>query len=190
MPSPERRRRTVLVAAAAALLLSACGGGGDPAADRTAEPEAGKATATPSATAAPFNPCDAIDAAAVSKALGSVVRVEKGTDTNVRCALLPAEKDKPTFELSYLWFDGGLDAAWQTMDLPAGKVLTPTIAGADDVRMVVNESPQAYAASAFLQNGSLIQTVNALALPPYDGKAVLRAVEVILTQLSAARQAG
>ena len=64
---------------------------------------------------------------------------------------------------------------------------TPTIPGADDARVVVNQSPQAYAVSAFLQNGSLIQTVNALALPPYDGPAVLRAVELILTQLSAAR---
>lgn len=183
-----RRRPETLAAAAAAavLLLSGCGGESDPGASPTPASSTG-ADASASPTATPFNPCDALDAGAVSAALGDQVRVEKGSDTNVRCALLPVEEGRPTFELSYLWFDGGLAAAWETMELPAGEVRTPQIAGADDARLVVNASEQAYAVSAFLQNGKLIQTVNALALPPYDGAAVLRAVEVVLTQLSAAR---
>jgi hypothetical protein len=72
------------------------------------------------------------------------------------------------------------------MQVPAGTVSRPSIAGADDARLVVNDSRSAYAVSAFLQNGTLIQTVNALALPPYDGPRMVRATKVLLAQLSAA----
>lgn len=187
MPRPER-----FAALAVVLLLAAgCGGGGDPEPAATPSlPPGHGSVASPSDGATVFNPCDAVDAAAVSAALGAEVRVEKGTSTNVRCALLPAEEGKPTFELSYLWFDGGLAAAWETMQIPAGNVRNPDIPGADDARMVVNETPDAYAVSAFLQNGELIQTVNALALSPYDGPRVARAVETLLAQLSEARQGG
>jgi hypothetical protein len=73
------------------------------------------------------------------------------------------------------------------MQVPAGKVSRPRVPGADDTRLVVNDSGSAYAVSAFLQNGTLIQTVNALALAPYDGPRMLRATDVLLRQLSAAR---
>lgn len=192
MPRPERSAarapRAVLAAVAALLLFAGCGGE-DPEPSATPSLPAGHAgVASPSGTATAFNPCDAVDADAVSAALGSPLRLERGTATNVRCSLLPAEEGKPTFELSYLWFDDGLAAAWETMEIPAGQVRTPRIPGADDARIVVNESAEAYAVSAFLQNGTLIQTVNALALAPYDGPRVDRAVETLLTQLSAGRQ--
>jgi hypothetical protein len=133
------------------------------------------------------NPCDGVDAAAVSRALGWQLQKQTGTASSPRCALTPVKKGGPTFELSYLWFDQGLEAAWSTIQVPAGTVTRPRIPGADDARLVVNDSGSAYAVSAFLQNGDLIQTVNALALPPYDGTKVLRATKVLLAQLSAAR---
>jgi hypothetical protein len=148
-----------------------------------------KHTATPSPTAAAFNPCGGVDASAVSRALGAQLRKETGSADSPRCSLLPEQKGGPTFELSYLWFDQGLEAAWSTMKVPAGTVSRPAIPGADDARMVVNDSGSAYAISAFLQNGTLIQTVNALALPPYDGAAVRKATDVLLRQLSKAAPA-
>jgi hypothetical protein len=164
-----------------ATLLAGCSSDGDqPSAHATAS----SPTASPTTPA--FNPCAGVDAAAVSRALGTALRKETGTADNPRCALLPVEKGGPTFSLSYLWFDQGLEAAWSTMQVPTGTVSRPRITGADDARLVVNDSRSAYAVSAFLQNGRLIQTVNALALPPYGGPKVLRATKVLLGQLSSA----
>lgn len=189
-------------------LLAACSSDDEPAAADSAAPSAAVSTSTgasagasggaspsasPSASASAepdINPCDGIDADAVARALGAALRKETGTVNSPRCALLPVKEGGPTFEMSYLWFDQGLEAAWRTMQVPAGQVSRPRVAGADDARVVVNASPKAYAVSAFLQNGALIQTVNALALPPYDGPRVRRAVQVLLTQLSAARADG
>lgn len=200
---PAGGRASLTAALAAALLagpftlLAACSSDDEPAAAVSSAPPASVSTsagtsggASPSASASAepdINPCDGIDADAVSRALGAVLRKETGTVNSPRCALLPVKEGGPTFEMSYLWFDQGLEAAWRTMQVPAGQVSRPRVAGADDARVVVNASPQAYAVSAFLQNGALIQTVNALALPPYDGPRVRRAVQVLLTQLSAAR---
>jgi hypothetical protein len=172
-------------------LLAGCSSDDSPASD--GGPRATSATASPTGptTGSPaepaFNPCDGVDAAAVSQALGSELTKQTGTAEAPRCALLPEQEGGPTFELSYLWFDQGLEAAWSSMKVPAGKVSSPRIPGADDARLVVNESGSAYAVSAFLQNGDLIQTVNAFVLSPYDGSGLLRATNVLLRQLSAAR---
>jgi hypothetical protein len=158
-----------------------------PSASADASPDASpSASPRASPTQPAFNPCDGVDVVAVSTALGAGLKKETGTADSPRCALLPEKKDGPTFELSYLWFDQGLEAAWSTMQVPAGKVSRPSVPGADDARLVVNDSGSAYAVSAFLQNGKLIQTVNALALAPYDGPKLLRATDVLLRQLSAA----
>jgi hypothetical protein len=180
-------RLTALIMGALLVALAACSTAErstDSSASTSASP-GGTSSASPSQPT--FNPCDGVDAAAVSSALGSDLKKETGTAGSPRCALLPVEKNGPTFELSYLWFDQGLESAWSTMQVPAGTVSRPRVAGADDARLVVNDSRSAYAVSAFLQNGKLIQTVNALALRPYDGPRVLRATKLLLAQLSAAR---
>ena len=176
------RRLTAVLTGGVLVLLAGCSSADPTPAARSTT------TASPSASASPseptFNPCDGVDAAAVSRVLGAQLRKETGTADTPRCALLPVRKGDPTFELSYLWFDQGLEAAWSTIK-PAGTVSRPAIPGADDARLVVNASSSAYAVSAFLQNHTLIQTVNALALKPYDGPRVLRATKVLLGQLSA-----
>jgi hypothetical protein len=166
--------------------LAACGSS-SPSAEPSAAPSSAAGSASPSATpsAPAFNPCDGLRAKPVSKALGAQLTLTTGTADAPRCALLPVTKGGPTFELSYLWFDGGLDAAWKTMQIPAGTVSQPHIAGADDAREVAQQTSSALAVSAFLQNGSLIQSVNGLALAPYDAHRMQRAIRAILTQLSA-----
>lgn len=177
-------RLTALIMGGLIIVLAACA-----SVERDASPRGTASSPSPSASAseAAFNPCDGVDVAAVSRVLGSPLKRETGTAGTPRCALVPVAKGGPTFELSYLWFDQGLEAAWSTIKVPAGAVSRPTVAGADDARLVVNRSKAAYAVSAFLQNGKLIQTVNALALRPYDGTRVLRATHLLLAQLSAAR---
>ena len=192
---PVNRALALLLLTPLGLGLAACGGSSDEdaqsapplPANTASAPASGDASATATATATPFNPCDGLDAAAISKALGSAVKVETGTASEPRCALLPKKKGGPTFDLSYLWFDGGLDAAWDSItDKPAGTLTQPAIKGADATRLVVQRKPNGYAVSAFLQNGTLIQSLNGIALPPYDAAAMQRATTTILTQLSAA----
>lgn len=186
-----------------AVSLAACGGSSDassgdptPSASTSASASARSSSgsspgsspggsSTASAAGAAFNPCDSLSAQKVSKALGAKLRITKGTADTPRCGLLPQKKGDPTFELSYLWFDGGLESAWKTMQIPAGAVTSPSVAGADDARQVVQRTDNAYAVSAFLQNGSLIQSLNGLAPAPYHAKAMARATAEILTELSA-----
>jgi hypothetical protein len=189
-------RRLVLIAPLLplAVLLAGCGGSADdssstptatPSAPASSGPASSGSSSTASAAAAAFNPCDSLSAKKVSRALGAPVRITKGTADTPRCGLLPKKKNDPTFELSYLWFDGGLEAAWKTMDVGAGTVTSPKVAGADDARQVVQRTTSAYAVSAFLQNGSLIQSLNALAPAPYHARAIQRATAEILAELSA-----
>lgn len=180
-------RRWVVAPLAGALLLAlaGCGSSSPSAAPSASASASGSASASASPSAPAFNPCDGLDAKPVSKALGARLKVTTGTADAPRCALLPVAKGGPTFELSYLWFDGGLDAAWKTMQIPAGTVSEPHIAGADDAREVAQQTSSALAVSAFLQNGSLIQSVNGLALAPYRAHRMQRAIDAILTQLSA-----
>jgi predicted small lipoprotein YifL len=176
-----RRLATVtLVALVPLFALAACG-----SSSPSASPSAPGSAASSAPAAPAFNPCDGLDPAPVSTALGARLKVTTGTADAPRCALLPVAKGGPTFELSYLWFDGGLDAAWKTMQIPAGTVSEPHIAGADDAREVAQQTSSALAVSAFLQNGALIQSVNGLALAPYRAGRMQRAIEAILTQLSA-----
>ncbi|WGL52734.1 DUF3558 family protein [Nocardioides sp. BP30] len=175
------------------VLLAGCGGGagGSSSSDAATAAASGASSgaASPSASATPaatFNPCDSLSAAKISAALGAKVTISRGTATTPRCALLPVKKGGPTFDMSYLFFDGGLDAAWKTLsDKPAGTVTEPTVPGADAAKLVVQRKKSGYVVSAFLQNGSLIQSLNGVALPPYDVKAMARATTEILAELSA-----
>lgn len=179
-------RRAILLGAGALLFAGCSSHGADPAPAPAASGASGASGATTAATEPAFNPCDSIDATAVSAALGATVTKETGTAEAPRCALVPQADGDPAFELSYLWFDQGLDAAWKTLK-PSGDapVTSPAIAGAEDTRVVAYTAEAAYAVSAFMQNGALIQTVNALALDTATAPAVDAAVTEILTELSA-----
>ena len=190
-------RAAHLFLAPLALTLAACGGAADKGA--TASSPAPTVASTPttptsspsvSPTGKPFNPCDGLDVAAITTTLGSPLKRVTGTAGTPRCALLPKQHGDPTFELSYLWFDGGLDAAWQAItDKPAGTVTEPHVPGADATKLIVQRKDSGYVVSAFMQNGNLIQSLNGVALPPYDAHAMQRATMAILTQLSAAAPA-
>lgn len=172
----RRTRRAVSLAAVvllAAGTLAACRGSSDPTADPSASPS------WPA-----FDPCDGLAAAPVAKALGHGLKVDRGQKGSARCALLPVEKGGPTYSLNYLWFTGGLEAAFDTMKIPAGTVSKPRIAGADAARLIVQQTPKAYYVSGFVQNGNLIQSLNGIALKPYDATKTRQAALVLLGEMS------
>ncbi|NGN92217.1 hypothetical protein G5C66_05620 [Nocardioides sp. KC13] len=175
-------RYAVLAPGLLALLsLAACGTG-----EPTAAPSASaSASGSDHSAQETFNPCDGLDIAPVEKALGAQLRVEKGTSAAPRCALLPEESGGTAYELNYLPFKGTLADAWKTMDVQSGEVSEPEVSGADDARLVKQQGVSSYAVTGFVQNGALIQSFNSVDLEPYDGKAMDRAAQALLEQLSA-----
>ena len=88
-------------------------------------------------------------------------------------------------DANYLLFPEGLDAAWETMGRPeTATVTTPNVRGADDTRLVVDADAQQLYVSGFVQNGDLIQTVDAVDPKPFDRRQVVDAVTWALGELS------
>lgn len=161
--------------AVGALLLGGCGDG-DPAAKPT----------LPTETPALWNPCDAIDPGLVQDAFGTVAKEEDGTPTQPECRFAPSEKSgQPAVTASYLQFQGGLEAAWETMGQPKdADVRRPSIPKADDARLVISVVKNQLYVTGFVQNGDLIQSLNVVDPAPYDEEAVVAGTERILTAFS------
>jgi hypothetical protein len=66
-----------------------------------------------------------------------------------------------------------------------GDVTQPTVRGADAARLVVNATKRAVFVTGFLQNGDLIQLVNASDLRPYDEQVLVAATRLVMGDLSA-----
>ena len=170
----------VLPALAALALLAGCG------ADEPTKPSASaSASGSDHGSEPAFNPCDGLDVAPVEKALGAELRVDKGTSSAPRCALLPEKSGGTAYELNYLPFKGTLAEAWKTMDLKSGEVSRPETKGSEDARLVTQQGVNSYAVTGFVQNGTLIQSFNSVDLEPYDGDAIDRAALALLEALSA-----
>ncbi len=157
------------------LLLAGCG---DDPADKPEPVEGPEAL---------WNPCDAIDAAFVEDAFGTVADEQDGTAMKPECRFAPQKSTgQPAIEANYLLFPGGLEAAWETMGQPAkAAVDEPVIEHADAARVVVDTEKGQLYVSGFVQNGDLIQSVNVVDPKPYDRAAVVAGVEAVLTAFSA-----
>lgn len=157
------------------LALAGCGS--------SSAPSATPSSSTPDEPA--VQPCSGLDAATISKALGSGVKVDEGTKDDPQCALIPTHKGDPVFRLNYQWwFSGGLDAAFQTMNVGKGQVSDIKVPDAHAAKLVVQARPKQLFVSGFVENGNLIQNVNGEALAPYSRARMLAATRLILAQLS------
>lgn len=169
----ERRTAWVVALAAVPLLVTGCGDGDGPP------------PAAPSPTEALWNPCDALDAREVSKEFGGQVAEKDGTPTAPRCSFTPRAKGDPVVDANYQLFPAGLEEAWRTMGRPkSATVTTPKVRGADDTRLVIDVDQDNLYVSGFVQNGDLIQTVDAVDPKPYDRRRIVRAVTWALGRLS------
>jgi hypothetical protein len=174
-----RDRRTAVWVLALALPLLAAGCGGDD----------GPPPAPPEQTQALWNPCDALDAKGVNREFDTSATEDAGTPTSPSCSFAPKADGDPVVDANYVLFPEGLDAAWQTMGRSeTAQVTSPKVPGADDTRLVVDSDADQLYVSGFVQNGDLIQTVDAVDPKPFDRDRVVGAVTWALGELSAHAQ--
>ena len=142
----------------------------------------------PSETPALWNPCDAIDAAFVKRQFGATATEHAGTPAAPECRFAPAKgSGQPAVSANYLLFPGDLDDAWQRMGLdPKSDTRTPTVAGADDARIVVNATKEQLYVTGFVQNGNLVQQVDVVDPTPFDQQQVVQGVTATLAAFSKA----
>ena len=190
MPDPDTARgaRSGRTTAAAVVVLplllgvlSACGDG-----DESAKPD------LPTEKPALWNPCDAIDAAFVKTHFGATATEHAGSSTAPECRFVPATNGDPAVSANYLLFPGDLDDAWQKMGLdPKADTRTPSVAGADDARIVVNATKEQLYVTGCVQNGNLVQQVDGVDPKPFDEQQAVRGVQATLAAFSeAAEDAG
>jgi hypothetical protein len=173
---PDRRTAAGAVVLATALgALAGCGGDDE-----------GPPPAAPSSTQALWNPCDALGAGGLGRRLGATVVEDDGTATEPRCGFTPEAEGDPVVAATYQIFSAGLDEVWRTMGHSETATVTrPRVAGADATRLVVEVDHAQLFVTGFVQNGDLIQTVNAIDPEPFDRARVSGAVVWALGRLSA-----
>lgn len=170
--------RAVLGATAAvALLLTGCSSddAGDP------EPSAQESQAA----AVAWSPCDGLTADSVAELVGEPVNEVDGSADQPRCTFTPQRKGGAAYDLSYLWFDGELEAALAAMGAAATQFEPLDVPGAEAARIVVDaRGGDGLLATGFVQTEGLVQSVNAVQLAPYDEEAVVAATTALLEELA------
>jgi hypothetical protein len=170
----DRRATVWVVVLALPVLLVGCGD------------DEGPPPAAPTQTAALWNPCDALDAKGVGRVFGGPVSEDDGTPTSPLCSFVPDAKGDPVVDANYQLYAAGLEKIFEELGTSeTATVTTPKVRGADDARVVVDTDDDQLYVSGFVQNGDLIQTVDAIDPTPYDRDRVVRAVVWALTRLSA-----
>ena len=168
------RWSSATVALVGVAALAGCSSDGEPAADP------GQAA---SAAAVGWSPCDGVDASMLSRDVGEEMSEQTGTPEQPRCAFTPVRQGGPAFDVNYLWFDGELTDALDSMGTVAGTVRDIDVPGADAARLVVHARKPSVFVTGFVQAGGLVQSVNAVQLRPYDEQSVVRATTTLLAAL-------
>ena len=162
--------------AAGLLALAGCSSDGSPHGESSADPSDIMGVA--------WSPCDDLTAASVGRLVGSGVQEDNGATGAPRCTFTPAEVGGPAYDLSYLWFDGGLDAALDTMGATGAQLKPIDVDGADAARIVVRAQDNGVLVTGFVQTDGLVQSVNAAQVAPYDEKQVVAGTKALLAELA------
>ena len=168
-------RALVLAVAAAAGLtgcLSGCSATDDP-----------KPTAADLAGVG-WSPCDDLTAQQVGEIAGQPLTEENGTEESPRCSFLPKEKGGPAYDVSYLFFDGGLDTALDAMGTVGEQLESVDVPGAEAARIAVRERNGGILVTGFVQTDGLVQSVNAVQLKGYDRDAMVESTTGLMALLA------
>lgn len=130
-----------------------------------------------------WSPCDGLTAARVSEIAGEPMEEQDGTTDRPRCTFTPKTEGGAAYDVNFLLFDGGLDAALDAMGAVSSQLHPVTVPGADSARIAVRERESGIAVTGFVQVGGLVQSVNAAHLPPYDRDALVASTTDLLAEL-------
>lgn len=161
------------VAVAAAVLLAGC----------SSSPDDAPSAAESKAAEVAWSPCDGLTAAQVGRLAGEEMAEQTGTTDQPRCTFTPVTEGGPAFDLSYLWFDGSLDAALDDMGSAGAQLRPVDVPGADAARLAVRERASGVLVTGFVQTAGLVQSVNAVQLRPDDRQDVVTATTGLLAAL-------
>jgi hypothetical protein len=102
------------------------------------------------------------------------------------CSFTPATEGDPVVDANYQIYPAGLAKIFEELgSSETATVRVPRVRGAEDARLVVDADDDQLYVSGFVQNGELIQTVDAVDPAPYDRGRVVRGVIWALGRLSA-----
>ena len=162
---------------AAAALLAGCSSGssGSSSPARSRMSQAAKVA---------WSPCDGLTAAEVGRYAGEEVAEQNGTDANPRCTFTPQRKGGAAYDVNYLYFDGGLDAALGSMGAAGRQLHRVSVPGAQSARLAVNARRSGVAVTGYVQTRGLVQSVNAAQIAPYDERAVVAAPRQLMAALA------
>ena len=170
--------RALLLVAALAATASLAGCSSDGSDPSTATPDASDIAGVA------WSPCDDLSAASVSRLVGGAVKEDDGTADAPRCTFTPVRKGGAAYDVSFLWFDGGLDAALDAMGATGAQLKKVDVAGADAARLVVSAKKAGVLVTGFVQTDGLVQSVNAAQLAPYDEAQVVAGTKALLAELA------
>jgi hypothetical protein len=174
-------RAAVAALVAAGLLgLSGCSSdGARPSADPTAAPSDAS-----DLMAVAWSPCDHLTAASVGRLVGETVEEEDGTPDAPRCTFTPVTTGGAAYDVSYLWFDGGLAAALNALGASGTQLKPVAVPGADAARLAVSADRTGVLVTGFVQTDGLVQSVNAAQVAPYDRAQVVAGTKALLAALA------
>ncbi|WP_459969591.1 hypothetical protein [Nocardioides pyridinolyticus] len=132
-----------------------------------------------------WSPCDGLTAQEVGRIAGQTVKENNGTEDAPRCVFLPVEKGGPAYDVSYLYFDGGLDSALDAMGTVAEQLESVDVPGAEAARIAVKERRDGILVTGFVQTDGLVQSVNAVQLEGFDRDRLVTSTTALLAELAA-----
>ena len=162
----------------AAALVAGC------SADSAGSSDDAAAAQKSDAAAVAWSPCDGLDATEVSRLAGQPMTEETGSADQPRCTFVPVATGGPAYDVSYLFFDGGLDAALGSMGA-VGRQLRPVeVDGATAARVAVKARSTGILVTGFVETDGLVQSVNAAQVAPYDEERVVQSTTALLAALA------
>lgn len=176
------RMRSALIGTVLALGLVATGcSGGD-------EPTLPARTPIPTELAEPlWNPCDALDPAAVADLFAATFDQQTGNAQEPRCTFTPSVDGEVVLDINYQLYGGTLEDIVTQLGDPGdtSELLSPRVPGASGARIIVDSDAEALAITGLVRNGRLVQVVNALDVAPYDKTATVSGVRELMVELAA-----
>ena len=176
------RAPPVLLAAALVGVLTA-GCSSSPASDGKPATPPGHPTTAPSV----WNPCDGLRPKRVARLFRTTFTVDAGTPGEPACRFTPTAEGEVGLDVNYQIITGSLEELFETFGdaKPSTEVATVRVPASDDARIVVDVVDETLLVTGFVQNGRLVQVVNALDPSPAPRKQVVDAVRAVLADLAA-----